>query len=134
MVESIIYFKIKIELHAKLSDASRSTLSDLCLFLVPSGVNGIVSAGLMSMVSAGLPGEEDLLEDEEEDTVALDFGNFFLGLSAAFAASILSRLARDCWSSLASFLASSLFALMLSLGVLSLEGLTMALGVDFCFT
>ena len=66
----------------------------------------------MSMVSAGLPGEEDLevptlLEDEEEDTVALDFGSFFLGLSAAFAASILSRLARDCWSSLASFLASS---------------------------
>ena len=92
------------------------------------------------MVSAGLPGEEDLevptlLDDElEEDTVALDFGNFFLGLSAAFAASILSRLARDCWSSLASFLASSLFALMLSLRVLSLEGLTMALGVDFCFT
>ena len=84
MVESIIYFKIKIELHAKLSEASRSTLSDLCLVLVPSGVSGIVSAGL--------PGEEDrevpiLLVDELElETVALDFGTFFLVLSVAFAA------------------------------------------------
>ena len=72
-----------------MSDASRSTLSDLCLFLVPSGVNEIVSAGLNAIVSAGLPGEEDLkvptlLEDElEEVTVALDFGSFFLGLSAS---------------------------------------------------
>ena len=73
-----------------MSDASRSTLSDLCLFLVPSGVSGIVSAGLIAIVSSGLPGEEDLevptlLVDElEEDSVA--FGSFFLGFSAAFAA------------------------------------------------
>ena len=77
MVESIIYFKIKIELHAKLSDASCSTLSDLCLFLVQSGVSGIVSAGLIAIASSGLPGEEDrevptLLVDElEEATMAL---------------------------------------------------------------
>ena len=60
------------------------TLSDLCLVLVPSGVSGIVSVGL--------PGLEDrevpilLLDELELNTVTLDFGTFFLGFSAAFAA------------------------------------------------
>ena len=52
----------------------------------------MVSAGLIAVAGSGLPGEEDLevptllSDEEEEDTVALDFGIFFLGFSAAFAA------------------------------------------------
>ena len=59
-----------------MSEASRTTLSVLCLFLVPSGLRGMVSAGLMSIASCPLAGDEDLevptlLDDEEdEDTVA----------------------------------------------------------------
>ena len=73
-----------------MSEASRTTLSVLCLFLVPSGVRGMVSvlaAGLMSIASCPLAGDEDLevptlLDDEEdEDTVALLFGSFFFGFS-----------------------------------------------------
>ena len=117
MVESIIYFKIKIELHAKLSEASRSTLSDLCLVLVPSGVSGIVSAGLPGLDDRDVP---ILLVDELElETVALDFTP-----SSWFCRLLLQLEVTHAWpgnslSSLANFLASSLLALTFCLRVLS---------------
>ena len=98
----------------------------------------VLPAGLMSW-QCTLPADEaldvpTLLDDEEEElTVALLTGNFFLGFSD-LSARALSRLSTDSWSSLASLFASSLFAFMLSRRVLSLVGLMIALGVDFFFT
>ena len=95
----------------------------------------VLTAGLMSLASCTLPADEalevpTLLDDEEDElTVALLFGNFFLGFSV-LAAWALSRLSTDSCNSLASLLHSSLFAFMLSRRAL-VEGLTIALGVDF---
>ena len=94
----------------------------------------VLTAGLMSMASCPLPADEalevpTLLDDEEDElTVVLLFGNFFLGFSV-LAAWALSRLSTESCNSLASLLHSSRFAFMLSRRALA-EGLITALGVD----
>ena len=94
----------------------------------------VLPAGLMSW-QCTLPADEaldvpTLLDDEEEElTVALLTGNFFLGFSdlSARALSRLSTLSCNC---LASLLHSSLLALILSRRSFA-EGLVIAFGVDF---
>ena len=90
----------------------------------------VLTAGLISGCTLSADEALEVPDDEEEElTVALLTGNFFLGFSdlSARALSRLSTLSCNC---LASLLHSSRFAFILSRRSLA-EGLVIAFGVDF---
>ena len=90
----------------------------------------VLTAGLISGCTLSADEALEVPDDEEEElTVALLTGNFFLGFSD-LSARALSRLSTDSCNCLASLLHSSLFAFILSRRSLA-EGLVIAFGVDF---
>ena len=90
----------------------------------------VLTAGLISGCTLSADDALEVPDDEEEElTVALLTGNFFLGFSD-LSARALSRLSTDSCNCLASLLHSSLLALILSRRSFA-EGLVIAFGVDF---
>ena len=90
----------------------------------------VLTAGLISGCTLSADDALEVPDDEEEElTVALLTGNFFLGFSD-LSARAFSRLSTDSCNCLASLLHSSLLALILSRRSFA-EGLVIAFGVDF---
>ena len=90
----------------------------------------MLAAGLISGCTLSADEAREVPDDEEEElTVALLTGNFFLGFSD-LSARAFSRLSTESCNCLASLLHSSLLALILSRRSFA-EGLVIAFGVDF---